>query len=359
MKNNGLSISRSFTKEIMLPVNKVLNNEYIQLTEFANYCSNLYGDLLVIKKCYSERFDSLSNININKYIDTFNYFYKQYLRTLCNKDYIKNLKNNNDIAVWRKLIRFDAKNFYIENLNSDIFDKVGYYRLKINNKTYEKIKSISTNIFNIEKLCANVTKSFWKDCQTDINNFNIEEPYAFFVKVMTEKPWRTLPYTFKNNIYFNNTIAVSTSYVTNQKSEFFKSSINEKIAGFIYKINNENAIICANYEDAYMQEKINGKNPLNYDIHCTPINRIADLRNKLNKHSIFANATEIATPLGLLNSSSKHNEVVLNKKDAEMVAVFYVGQNSYSFAEKLNKNYNLPIIELKQCNVLEEYGKIL
>ena len=108
-----------------------------------------------------------------------------------------------------------------------------------------------------------------------------------------------------------------------------------------------------------MQEKINGKNPLNYDIHCTPINRIADLRNKLNKHSIFANATEIATPLGLLNSSSKHNEVVLNKKDAEMVAVFYVGQNSYSFAEKLNKNYNLPIIELKQCNVLEEYGKIL
>jgi hypothetical protein len=311
-----------------------------------NYCKDLFDDLCIIKKFYEPRYNQNSNITIDQYIKMFNQFYKDFVCEIFSENtYDKLSEMGTDYA--KNCARFCINKIILADNQLD-----GLFKSKIYLKTdFFKMKEMANKIFMLEKCCSQITKKFWNVDIKKIDKNTIAN--GIFVKVCTEENWRADKTTIALKKYYGSRLGLSVSYINGYKSKFFRGDKLDVIAGLVYSGND---IISASHFDAFTEEHISGNNPLQNSVAHSKVTRVYAKNEGGKFHEIYAYGTLTATPMSVLSCDNYHNEVILSKKSAKPVAVFYANENSLEYAKKLSKKHKLPIVKLESYNNIDKFG---
>ena len=320
-----------------------LNNKHLgEVKDFFDYAKNFYEDMLVVQKYYKQQFNTYSPLNIDRYLIMFDNAFNKIIENIFDNSAI-DINDVDKTKYMQRYGRFDL-NQLIKNSNINANDSKKFkFRLYDQNQ-FDIINKLAQKIFKLELKCSKYTTKLWQLTDT-INLKN-----GLFVKIITKENWRDKKVTPSLKNYYNNRIGLSVSYINDQKSKFFKDNQLEVLAGIVYL---PEKIICGNYFDSYTSEFINGVNPVdNLSFNFTDVNKVYQERNKNKKHDIFAFGTLTATPLSVLSCDDCHNEVLIDKRNAKPLAVFYLNEQSMDYANDLAKKYNLSIVQLESVNKL-------
>lgn len=333
MEKVSRAISHNFLSE--------LNNKHlIEIKDFFDYAKNFYEDLVIVEKFYKTIFNELSPLSINRYLIMFDNAYNKLIEQIFGEINIDNSNYNNRHG------RFDIDNLI--KLSNTKNNKKNFKYYLFDQTEFETIKTFANKIFNLELKCSKYTKKIWSLTNSiDIKN-------GLFVKVITQENWRNKKLTPSLKKYYNSRIGMSVSYINDQKSKFFKDTELDVLAGIVYM---PNKIICGNYFDSYTSEFINDYNPVdNLSFKFYSINKVYSEVKKDAKHDIYAFGTLTATPISVLSCDDCHNEVIVDKKSAKPLAVFYVNDQSIDYANALAKKHKLPVIKIKNLNKLNVHN---
>lgn len=339
-------------------VSRQLEQYYFgNVVNFVDFCNDYYDNLLYIQKYYKDEFNSLSKnfVTIDEHIDMFLTTFKQMLKSVNSEDRYNSLFHKNKSM---KQI-FEEVYFRFSNL-PDFHTNKEYNGIVcdlITEKYYEKLQKFSNIIFEQEEIIALTTQKIWNrhiaKCVEDIKS----NKYCCLVKVLSD--WRKEDKSPALDEYMNSRYAMSVSLVTDYKSRFFSDYQYTQTVGIIYSTDQ---VLAGNYKDAFLEEFIDGKCPLNHNEYYST-QHISQDKN----HTICSLASKIATPKSVLfmyNNLDTYNEVIIDRRKSKPIAVFFVKreseQNIYNYrksketAEKMAKRFNLPLIELESKNLFKD-----
>lgn len=335
-------------------------------TQFGEYLLKMHNDLVAIKNYYCSYFNANSKIDINTYIKNFDSYVDLIKLVLYDKQKYNDWQEKNpDFCNYIILARLFKDNvatldyckgdsdFYERRDTVVIFDK----------KVYNVLEKIVDKIFKMENDISKITIPLWKNSLTNIKDFDEKKPYNLLVKVISN--WRHIfgDETKKQQAsdYLGKRIGASLSYVTDQNSLFFRSYFGGY--GIVYDLQDD-AFISASSVDAHFDELVGEDHPREIEIDAyNPIRRVFEK----GENSFFADATKIATPLGVINQNpEKMNEVIVESSKIKPIATFYLkydktAPNSPIFqtyeqdklsATQLAQKLNVPVIELNKQNTL-------
>ena len=322
---------------------KNLNVKPNGLLGFASYLQKMKVGLKDIKKFYEQDFNENNDYSIDTYIALFNNLLSQIDDILLNKSNIKQIKkayrirgkvdiSNLHYDYYKKLIN---KNAFVYNDNKDMYG--------FSNAAYEKLAPLAKKIFMIEKMCSFTTRKFWQNEITDIKDFNIKKPYTIIARVILPENWRPIGNKKFIKEYYKKRIYTSASLIDKSHTENVFSSYSSKYALLILKFDNDK-FICADNDDAFSEEFINGANPYADKTEYTFVNLVDEQEIDNNEHKLYSIGVEIFTPKGILNKLKydyQYSEI--NMKNAEIVGVISPNKSSNEFAESQAKKINVPV----------------
>lgn len=303
--------------------------------DFCSYC-----------RMFIEEITYLSNNNI-----------EEFKKTKINIDAYKS-KAFNLILNFCKIVdcnantNFDTKVYNIYDLVADTKNKLlDMDQMQIIEK-FDEYRIITNELFLLEEALVPTINKMWTNVLSSSTN---TKKYSIFAKTLYN--WRTAQrYTKETVDYMNNRLGLSVSYINNTKSRFFFDSVNvDTHIGVIYK---SKSIISASHCDANTYEKINGVCPIDTFFMGSNVWRVFNEKG----HEIFSKSLKISSPDFVLYGNSDflaHNEVVLDRRHAKPVAVFYVAKyngisydnriniKSYKKARQMAKKFHLPLIALE------------
>lgn len=348
---NQVNSSREFEKTFVYVEGNYFRAQRNMLDEFGIFAKLLYKDLNNIKQHYKNYFNSNSDISIEESLSMFNDYYNAFVSTVADiklfKDDNSHIKSKPDD--WFKTGRFNIlgnARYYKDDL---LINKQEYR--EIADHYYNKIAFYANALFKIEEKCATITKPLWQKAVTPIDKVKGSDHFGLMVKQILFEAKNYDPKEMET--YLTKRIGTSTTYINSEKSKFY-SDKQGSCVGLVYDI--KDSFICANETVACLSEVIKEENKLFKDSGFSNVSRVYD--NGENK--LFAFATKTALPKSIhLKYSDNCNEVVINEKLAEPVALFYVGSHDRMYVNEeqtidelneLKKQYDLPVIELQSVN---------
>ncbi len=276
------------------------------------------------------------------------------------KDQIKSLKLNGQHDEWEDNYRFgffkhsNKKLYTQEANNSNKYTN----KLIIDNDYYYRLLPLFEEIFEIEDDCHKIVKQIWNKSVSCAKDYAINESYGLIVKNLN-----TFNKTITGSIqqeYMDSRVGCSTSFITNNKSAFFRAHRNR--VGLTFDLND--GFLGSYQGDAYLSEKINGECPIHIfsrEMKFSEFNCVAKIGNsKVYSHK----ATKIGTPKSILKENdTEYNEVIVDNNKIKATAVFYIENRSMDYANKVDENDNellraqelsekmdLPLITFRQHN---------
>lgn len=324
--------------------------------DFTNYCEDFYTNLLYIKKYYQQEFDSKSenSVSIDAHIEMFSRTFKQIVKTVNSPKRYDSLFNRNkkmkDIFYEVSHKFSNLKDFHSEHCFSD--DDI---QDLINEKYYGKLVNLCNIIFTQEEIIALTTQQIWHNYIAKSIDDIKSDKFCCLVKVLSD--WRMESRNTELDEYMNSRYAMSVSLITNLKSRFFYCHVTPQTVGIIYSTDK---IIAGRNKDAFLEEFIDGKCPLN-NHYFNPIRQTCVEKN----HTIYSLASKIATPNSVLLAENEkldtYNEVIIDRRESSPIAVFYVNRKDETescnkkakmMATKMAQRFNLPLVELEEKNLL-------
>ncbi len=310
--------------------------------EFSKYVESMYSHLLDIKKYYEKDFNEDNTYTIQEYIDLFNVITRKLTVLLATDDVIKKIgkfgffspKDSFCVTSVFDLQKLDKKAFKISEDGS----VVGF-----NDEIYKKVEPLVKKIFMIEKMCSFTTRKFWAKEITDIKDFCVNKPYKILARVVFPDNWRATKEEKEVRNYYKNKIYTSASIIDEKHTNnlFMYYDWKHEKAAILILSYDENNFVCANYFDSMSEEYINNKNPLFQPTEHSDVFKVDETTIDDRKHEFYSNATEIATPKGILNNIMECSEV--NLKNPKVVGVIAPNALSINFAKKEAEKRNVPV----------------
>lgn len=314
------------------------------LYDFIEYCGSLNDDFKELQKNYESFFDADSKISLKKYYENFIKLYNAFT-TVCFKD--ESCKNS-----------FSAY-YMLEKLPEDVLSIDGE-KCFINEPYYSKLKALAEQIFKIEAKMADTVEKIWLNDITSSLSHNFDK-YSYLVHANLAG-WRRQPKTKELDEYSKSLIGVSSSYINQSKTKFFKEEDYKAsgLEGYILKIE-KGAFICGCNNDVFATEYVNGKCEYIEQYNHSAVRRIfADGQNE-----IYACGTKICTPSSAINSYvGTVNEILLDKRHISLERAFYTrpqwdmykeGQKERlsKMVEKTETNEPLALCSFNKLNQLD------
>lgn len=341
--------------------------------QFGEYLQNMHNDLVAIKKYYCSYFNKNSKIDIDTYIKNFDSYVDLIKLVLYDKQKYQNWKEKNEncdnCMIYARLFKDNVATFDYCKADTDFYESRNTV-VCFESNVYRVLEKIVDKIFKMENDISKITIPLWKNSLTNIKDFDSKKPYNLLVKVISN--WRQIfgdeEKKQQASEYLNKRIGASLSYVSDQNSLFFRSYFGGY--GIIYDIDSD-AFISASSVDAHFDELVGEDYPK--EIEVDSFNPIRKVYEK-GENSFFADATKIATPLGVINQNSeKMNEVIVDSSKIKPIATFYLKfdktmPNSPIFetyeqdklsATQLAQKLNIPVIELNKQNTLKKSQALL
>ncbi len=328
------------------PINNMIEKNVI--VDFYSYVTNLRDDLNAIKKYYNNQFNSISTKSIEYIIYTFN--------NLINKF--------NDICIddeYRD--RFYINTFRFKEVKKDLFlrDNNIY---KIKDEYYLKLRDIADSIFKLEDYVASYSKILWNNTLTDINEYDKDKKYCLLVHV-DYKCLDPKMISEEFNYYCVNQMGMCCSLITDEKTKLYENvspysyTYNKGLVGVVVKPKNNNIVAGAN-TDMLSTEFVNNNCEYSRHFNHSKVNKCYDN----DKNSIYCYGTKIFTPKHAFdNGVDTINEVILDKDNIEVVAVFYTKTADNQKPSRLDKyvkmqeekiGHKLNVIEVQPRNMLKQ-----
>ncbi|MGN1212596.1 MAG: hypothetical protein ACI4TZ_01020 [Christensenellales bacterium] len=327
-----------------------------QISNFCYLCEEIYKNLTLIKKYDKTKFNNISSISIDDYIEVFNNLYKNFYNEICNVKYEgkdKNIKKYGkffdvDYEFWDNFKRFVIPDDDL-NLNKFTFNEKpividgstyhNHYIFGIKDEYYKQIKSKVNQILILERELKFLTmkENFWQGVAKTSKDINLNGDFVICGKLLYEGGWRTSAKDQNVLEFGKNKIYQSTSIISNKTTNrVFCANNNDytipKKAFLVYKFDLEK-ICCVSYRDAYSDEFIDGKTDFEEISIHTDIQKIDEDISNNKKHELFAFSSTFSTLNSVLNANSIYNELVL--KNPEPIAVVALNKTSEDYAKKL------------------------
>ncbi len=343
--------TRKFEQEWEQSVSKLNHRiENNVLFDFYDYLQNMQRDLKAIKKDYEQEFNLLSKKPLQYYIDLFNKRYDQYFTVL-----IKDHKHNGHIGHIQSYEEY-RKGLVIENGDKH----------KIADKYYKVLKKIAESIFDIEDQMAPIIEQFWQAAITSAKEFEDKKQY-FFLAHVDRKDMGEENFDQEFNDYNKALRGLCFSAVSSDKTRLYNNSYYSYnyynhprgVVGIIAKPK-AGSIIGMSFDDMLSTEYIDGKCSFDrYFDHSSVDRCFVDGNNY-----ICCNGTKICPPKQIFNLDvDTINEIILDSKNIDVQAVFYVKDARDQIPERLKEykaeqekrcGHKLDIIELKPHNYLRQ-----
>ena len=342
--------TREFEQSWIQQKNEVNNSiEKNVFIDFYSYITTFKDDLNAIKQYYKKEFKNSSSIDITFLISKFEEF----------------LNIFNQVAIKKeKLNSFCCNIFDISDINEEIYIRDNN-SFKIKDEFYPKLKYYAEKIFELENYIAIYNKNLWQNAFTDINTYNKDLPYCLLAHVDHKNiDPRKIGDEFAE--YSKNQKGICCSVITDKKTRLYDNtniystySSDSGQVGIIVKPKN-NCIVAGSYNDMLSTEFVNDKCELKRYFSHSKIAKCFD--DGVN--TIYCLGTKIFTPKHAFDCSADTiNEVILEKENCEIVAVFYtkstfneIPKRLKEYKEKQEKiaGHELPVIEIKQRNKLKQ-----
>lgn len=313
------------------------------LLGFAKYLQKIKVGLNDIKKFYEDDFNKDNSNSIDDYIALFNNILAQIDEILLDRTNAEKVKKTYRIA--GKVDSSDLHYAYYKNLikmNAFVYDdKNEMYGFT--NTAYQKLVPLAKKIFMIEKMCSFTTRKFWQNEITDIKNFNLKKQYKIIARVMMPENWRPVSNKKFVEQFYQKKIYSSASIIDEKHLDNVFSTCSGKYAILILKFDN-NKFVCADSDDAFSEEFINGANPYSDRTEYTDVNLVDEENINEDKHKLFSIGVELFTPKGILNKlkyAYQYSEV--NLKNAEIVGVISPNKQSNNYAKEQAEKHNVPL----------------
>lgn len=328
---------REFTQEWInhkSPFNHFLENNV--LFDFFGFCDEMKNDLSNLSIYYKNDFDKHSKIKLDKYKSDFNNLYSNFVKICCKDDTSTTPCN---------------AYYMIDKVKDDILITNGEYQ-KISDKYFNALKQIAHSLFDIETKMAETVEYLWLTNLSSSMDHD-ESNYAYLVHADLGG-WRRDCNTEELKKYSNNLKSISTSFVNNTKTRFFKERDYQYngISGYVVKIK-KGAFIAAGNNDIFSTEYIDGKCEFYEQYNYSKVKRLFIE----NDHEIYGNGTRICTPLSCIKSpADTPSEVLLNRDFVEIERAFYtLPHNDYRKQEIIEESKrfspNSTIEPLQLCSL--------
>lgn len=320
------------------------------LFDFFDYLSKMERDLKALKKDYEKEFNKFSKRPLNHYINLFEKRKEQYFSIL-----IKNHKFTRGVGRLQSY----------EGYNPGIVLKNGNHH-KIADKYYKVLSKIANSIFEIEDQIAPVVEIMWENAITDISNYDKNNEY-FLLAHVDRKDMPEENFSEEFNKYNKLQEGLCFSAISNKKTRLYNDSSYScgyyshpnGAVGIIAKPKKD-AIVGISLDDMLSTEYINEKCAFKKHFQHSKVNRC--FYNQTNE--ICCNGTKICPPKEIFNFDvDTINEIILDSKKIEVMAVFYVKTkrgdiptrlNAYKLQQEKLCGHTLPVIELLPRNKLSQ-----
>ena len=325
------------------------------LVDFSRYTINMDRALKSIKKFYENEFNQdplikSSENTIDDYLQIFNNITGKIAKIILDKEYT----NGYDFDDYSFNTEFNfcvlSKNDY-DKLNKNLFyiktnlkfkkNRHNVDLLGFNDATYKKLLPLAKEMFMLEKYCSFVTRKFWQKEITSIIELDLKKPFKIITRVLFPENWREGKNKKELEKFYNNKIYESASLIDEQHKINLIFASETIVAALLILEYDEDKFLCANLSDAYSEEYINNKNPFVKKSFYSSVSKINSYKDKDNIHEFFADATEIATPKGILAYNYTYNEV--DMKNAKVVGVIAPNEKSVEFAKKEATKRGVPL----------------
>ena len=338
---------QEWTEQVSLVNGSVEKNV---LFDFYGYLSNMRSDLKALKKNYEQKFDSLSKKPLKHYVDLFKKRCDQYFDVL-----IANHRKTGSIG--------EMKSF--KGYRKDMLEKDGNH-YKIKDKYYKVMKKLAESIFEIEDEIAPIVEKFWLEELTSVDDYDANKEYfllahADLKTVDSDK----LPKEIRE---FNDSLqGLCFSAISDKKTRLFNDAQNyyqyysnpKGLVGIIAKPKRDaNAIVGISNTDMLSTEYVDDKCAFIKYFEHSNVNRCFARGNS----KICCTGTKISPPSEIFNIDvDTINEIILDCKNIDVEAVFYVADAKGDVPERLEKykaeqekrfGKPLPVVEVKQRNKL-------
>lgn len=345
-------ITRVFEQEWDQVVSKVNHRiEKNVLFDFYEYVKNMRFDLKALKRDYEQEFNKFSEKPLDYYWNLFEKRIEQFFSIL-----IKNY--NGDIGYIDSYEKFN-KGIVIEN---------GSHH-KIADKYYKVLNKIATDIFEIEDQMAPIVEKLWQKEISDIKNYDKDKEY-FLLAHVDRKSVNEENLSKELKDYSKSQQGICFSVITDKKTRLFNNlyqSMNyyyypQGAVGIIANPK-QNSIVGMSNTDMLSIEYVDGKCELAKHFDCFDHSKV-DRCLVDGKNEICCKGTKICPPKEIFNiSADTINEVILDSKNIDVQAVFYIKTPSGELPERLKEykaqqekicGHKLPIIEVKPRNYLNQ-----
>ena len=321
------------------------------LFDFYGYVSNMRSDLKALKKNYEKEFNEISKKPLKYYLDLFNKRTDQYFSIL-----IKDHKLTGSIG--------SPQSF--EGYNKNILEQTGNH-YKIKTKYYNVLKKLAESIFKIEDEIAPIVEKFWLDALTDIKNYKHDEKY-FLLAHVDLKTLDDIKLNPELSQYNKSLQGLCFSAISSEKTRLFNNARNyyqyysnpKGLVGIIAKPKS-GAVVGISNTDMLSTEYINGECLFKKYYQVFDHSNV-DRCFARGESEIHCCGTRISPPSEIFNINvDTINEIILDSKNIECEAVFYVldakGEIPERFEQYKKKQEQrfektLPVIEIKQRNRL-------
>ena len=247
----------------------------------------------------------------------------------------------------------------------DLLEKDGNH-YKIKDKYFRVLKKLAESIFEIEDEIARIVEKFWIDELSNIEDYDAKKQYfllahADLKTVDSEK----LPKEVKE--FNDNLQGLCFSAISDKKTRLFNDAQNyhqyysnpRGLVGILAKPKaGKDAIVGISNTDMLSTEYINEKCAFEKYFEHSNVNRCFVRGNS----KICCTGTKISPPSEIFNLDvDTINEIILDSKNIDVEAVFYVTDAKGDIPERLEKykkeqekrfGKTLPVVEVKQRNKL-------
>ena len=316
--------------------------------DFWSYLQNMRSDLKALKKDYEEEFNKLSKKPLQHYIDLFEKRTDQYFSIVI-KDH--------------KLTKGIGHHQSLEDYNLNIFEQDGS-NFKIKDKYYKVLNKIAQSIFEIEDELAPIVEKFWIDAISDIHKYNSNDEY-FMLAHVDLKTTAQEDLSPELRAYNNSLQGLCFSAISDKKTRLFNNAQNyyqyysnpRGLVGIIAKPK-AGSIIGISNTDMLSTEYIDKKCEFAKHFEHSMVNRCFER----DSSEICHTGTRISPPKEIFHiSADTINEIILDSKNIDVEAVFYVADARGEKPERLEQyrkeqetrfGKKLPVVEVTQRNKL-------
>ena len=342
----GKKISRDLPKHWGYDISDIFCSTKNAFMDFCRYVHKMQRALFEIKKFYKEEFNKDNSYTIDEYIGIFDNTIEKLNGLILNEEWLKTSKKNKTYLPLDKQNTFaisHREQYYKLNRKAFVFE-YGSEMVGFSDEAYGEILSLAKKIFMIEKMCSFTTRKFWQKEITDVKDLDLQnKPFKIIARVIMPKNWRANEDNKTVMNYYNNKIYTSSSLIDEKHKTnlFMFQNWKHSRAAILILEYDDKKFLCADTNDSFSEENINGLNPLDSHAFYSTVSRIDQENVNENNHEFFSQAVEIATPKGIISKLWGVSEI--NMKNAKVVGVIAPNKISIEFAKEEAEKRNVPL----------------